>query len=169
MPLAVGLAVVKGVAPHVPGAVLALKWPNDVLIGGRKVAGILCERSGDVVVAGIGINVASRKFPPGLEGRAAALGDFPGFRGSVAVVRDAVLAEIAATVCAQWAVSGFASVWPEIVQLDFLKGRAVSVRQADDDAAPVAGVCGGIQPDGALDVGGVKVYAGEVHVESVAP
>ena len=168
LPLAVGLAVAKGVEPHVPGAALALKWPNDVLIDGKKVAGILCERTSDIVVAGIGINVAAREFPPGLGGRAVALGEFPGFRGSVAAVRDAVLAEISATVCARWAASGFASVWTEIAQLDFLKGRSVSVRQTDDDAVPVAGVCGGILPDGALDVGGVKVYAGEAHVEGVA-
>jgi BirA family biotin operon repressor/biotin-[acetyl-CoA-carboxylase] ligase len=36
----------------------AVKWPNDVLLGGRKVAGILLESSGDEVVCGIGVNVS---------------------------------------------------------------------------------------------------------------
>ena len=38
------------------------KWPNDVLINGRKVAGILAERSGNGVIIGIGINVSTSKL-----------------------------------------------------------------------------------------------------------
>jgi BirA family biotin operon repressor/biotin-[acetyl-CoA-carboxylase] ligase len=49
-----------------------LKWPNDVLVAGRKIAGILLEsRSGlAVVVVGIGVNLAQRQFPAELAGRA---------------------------------------------------------------------------------------------------
>lgn len=43
-----------------------LKWPNDVLIGGAKLAGILCERMADAVVVGIGINV---EYAPAVVGR----------------------------------------------------------------------------------------------------
>jgi BirA family biotin operon repressor/biotin-[acetyl-CoA-carboxylase] ligase len=42
-----------------------LKWPNDVLIGGAKMAGVLCERRDDVVVVGIGVNV---EIAPNIEG-----------------------------------------------------------------------------------------------------
>lgn len=42
-----------------PGQALILKWPNDVLLLGRKLAGILLERSGDKVVIGFGVNLAS--------------------------------------------------------------------------------------------------------------
>ncbi len=42
-----------------------IKWPNDVLVDGAKIAGILLERSGDAVVVGIGVNVASH--PQGLD------------------------------------------------------------------------------------------------------
>ncbi len=60
VPLAVGLAVARGVASL--GAKPALKWPNDVLLGGRKVSGILCEAKRtplgeDVIIIGIGVNV----------------------------------------------------------------------------------------------------------------
>lgn len=56
LPLAVGLALVQAVDPFVAGRA-RLKWPNDVLVGERKVAGILCERRGDAVVVGIGVNL----------------------------------------------------------------------------------------------------------------
>ena len=41
-----------------------LKWPNDILINGAKLAGILCERVGETVVVGIGVNVAEAPEVP---------------------------------------------------------------------------------------------------------
>jgi BirA family biotin operon repressor/biotin-[acetyl-CoA-carboxylase] ligase len=57
IPLLAGLAVVEALAPET-GVDLSLKWPNDVLAGGRKVAGLLAERAGGAVVVGIGVNVS---------------------------------------------------------------------------------------------------------------
>jgi BirA family biotin operon repressor/biotin-[acetyl-CoA-carboxylase] ligase len=57
--LAAGLALAEAVDAAVPGQALMLKWPNDVLLLGKKLAGILLERSGDVVVVGFGANLAS--------------------------------------------------------------------------------------------------------------
>jgi BirA family biotin operon repressor/biotin-[acetyl-CoA-carboxylase] ligase len=57
--LLTGLAVVEAVVGV--GRVHArLKWPNDVLVAGQKLAGILAERVDDAVVVGIGINVSTR-------------------------------------------------------------------------------------------------------------
>lgn len=59
-----------------------LKWPNDVLIGGKKVCGILCEAGFDegggldFVSVGIGVNVKSRAVPEALREKAAALQEF---------------------------------------------------------------------------------------------
>ncbi|HEU0130787.1 MAG TPA: biotin--[acetyl-CoA-carboxylase] ligase [Mycobacteriales bacterium] len=39
----------------------ALKWPNDLLVGGRKVGGVLAEATGDAVVVGFGLNVSTRR------------------------------------------------------------------------------------------------------------
>ena len=153
LPLVVGLAVCKTLSAN-----CQLKWPNDILIGGKKVAGILCERQGDCVIAGIGINVKKQRFPDEIANKAIALG-----LDSIEEVRDSVLLELSKAY-EQWKTAGFSTVYPSIAAVDFLKGREIAVRQTDNDAAPIAGVCGGIQPDGALDVGGVKVYAGEVHV-----
>lgn len=52
IPAVAGLA-----ALDVLGAGARLKWPNDLVIGGAKVAGILVESDGEVVVAGIGVNL----------------------------------------------------------------------------------------------------------------
>jgi BirA family biotin operon repressor/biotin-[acetyl-CoA-carboxylase] ligase len=59
LPLAAGVAVVDALAA-VTGLVAGLKWPNDVLVGDRKVAGILAEVAAPrpTVVIGIGLNVA---------------------------------------------------------------------------------------------------------------
>ena len=57
--LIAGLAVQGAVSAHIPPPIRALlKWPNDVLVNGAKLAGILLERVGDQVVVGIGVNLA---------------------------------------------------------------------------------------------------------------
>ena len=58
LPLLTGVAVASAVR-DVSGVAAVLKWPNDVLAGSRKLAGILAEQSGDAVVIGIGLNVAT--------------------------------------------------------------------------------------------------------------
>ena len=54
------------------GVEAAMKWPNDLLVGDRKLAGILAEASGDAVVVGIGVNLDWPEVPPELEGIATA-------------------------------------------------------------------------------------------------
>ena len=213
LPLVVGLAVVRAVRSFLSAAdarTVALKWPNDVLVGGRKVAGILCERNGDAVIVGIGINVKQRIFPPEIAARAISLAALPSFARSCAAasemppyqagrsnaaasemppyhcgdgvglvgahlrcaraclpqVRDAVL-DALGRLYETWRDKGFAAVFPDVRAVDFLRGQALAVRQTDDDAEPVRGLCGGIQPDGSLHVGETSVYAGEAHVEAI--
>ena len=60
--LAAGLAVAEAVESF--GLQAEIKWPNDVWIGHRKVAGILVEAGLDFAVIGIGLNVNTTKFPP---------------------------------------------------------------------------------------------------------
>ncbi len=60
LPLLVGSAVAGELEQWVSGEV-GLKWPNDVLIDGRKVAGILAETAGSAVVVGLGLNVSTRE------------------------------------------------------------------------------------------------------------
>jgi len=69
--LAAGLAVAEGLDRH--GVAAEVKWPNDVWIGGKKIAGILVEAGEDFVVVGIGINVGVTEFPAALEDSATSL------------------------------------------------------------------------------------------------
>lgn len=75
--LCAGLAVREAVAARV-AVPITVKWPNDVLAGERKLAGVLVESqvSGarvSSVVLGIGVNVEQREFPPSLTGIATSL------------------------------------------------------------------------------------------------
>lgn len=165
LPLAVGLAVAESavkICPPLLGRV-SVKWPNDVLVDGLKLAGILCERDGDNVIAGVGINVNQRDFPEEISSRAVSLAVLAGRD----MDRDSVLHEVLGNVQAvyeRWLEGGFAAVYSRFSQYDRLKGRVVSVRQTDIDADPVSGFCGGVQTDGTLLVAGTNLYAGEAHV-----
>jgi BirA family biotin operon repressor/biotin-[acetyl-CoA-carboxylase] ligase len=50
-----------------------IRWPNDVLINGKKCAGVLAQLEADTIIAGIGINVAQTEFPDDLETPATSL------------------------------------------------------------------------------------------------
>lgn len=69
--IAAGLAVAEACEAHVPFA--AIKWPNDVWISNRKVAGILVEAGDDFAVVGIGININIREFPENIRQLATSL------------------------------------------------------------------------------------------------
>lgn len=66
--LVAGAAVAEAIAAQT-GLAPTIKHPNDVLLGGRKVAGVLAEASGGHVVLGIGINVSQSadELPPGVD------------------------------------------------------------------------------------------------------
>ncbi len=167
-PLVVGLSVADALAAHSPG--LRLKWPNDIVVAaGRngllKLAGVLCERHGDNVVAGIGVNVRQARFPAELAGRATSL-RLLGSDASVIDVRDAILASLE-RFASRWRNEGFAALLPQISRLDALKGHVVSIRRTDGDTAPATGMCGGVADDGALVVGSERIYAGEAHLLSI--
>ncbi|WP_304225708.1 biotin--[acetyl-CoA-carboxylase] ligase [Gracilinema caldarium] len=71
LPLRLGVAAaltLEELWPILAGRV-AVKWPNDVLIDGKKVCGILCEAEGQHVYAGIGLNLLQREFPPEISHR----------------------------------------------------------------------------------------------------
>lgn len=70
--LALGLAVAD-ILQTFCGVTADLRWPNDVLIGDRKLAGILAQYQDGALLAGIGLNVNQRSFPPELARNAISL------------------------------------------------------------------------------------------------
>lgn len=58
IPLVAGVAMADAVAGLLPDHAVGVKWPNDVLVDGRKICGILAEGTGDAVVLGAGVNTA---------------------------------------------------------------------------------------------------------------
>ena len=165
MPLVAGLAVARTANRILEGrsARLTVKWPNDVLVDGRKLAGILCERNGDVAIIGIGVNVNQTSFPPEIAGKAVSLASVTGGRFERDEVLERILDELS-NLHLRWRKDGFAPLCGDISGFDHLRGRMVSVMQTDADQRPVTGLCGGIQPDGTLLVGATRIYAGEAHV-----
>lgn len=75
--LAAGVAVTDALAPLVAPLEPQIKWPNDVLLEGRKCCGMLLEgtlqQNGPVLILGIGLNVNQTAFPPALADRATSL------------------------------------------------------------------------------------------------
>lgn len=157
--LAAGLALIEAVDVAVPNQSLMLKWPNDLMLGNAKLAGTLLERSGDRVVVGFGINLASA---PKLEGRDAAA-----LNGALSPQAFApLLAGSFARMLPLWRNSepeAFASAW---LARAHPVGTHLTVHSGRDEK--VSGTFDGIEPDGALRLrreGGIDVIrAGDVEL-----
>lgn len=143
------IVVAVGVAEAL-GSGAGIVWPNDLLIGGRKVAGILCEMSADQegvawAVAGIGVNVRSApalddaRWPPG------ALSDV-----GAPPARADLLVDLLASLGrrhAEWVGGDAQSVLDAYAERDALAGRQVVVSLGDEE---VAGLCAGTDALGRL-------------------
>jgi BirA family biotin operon repressor/biotin-[acetyl-CoA-carboxylase] ligase len=166
--LVAGLAVAEAIAATSDELAPQIKWPNDVLLAGRKVAGVLTELEAEAervrfVVVGIGVNVNAQRadFPPELERKATSLAlalgrpvDRAAFTGRLLTALDGAYA----TFCS----SGFAALRSRYEGFHCLSGRHVAI----DGRPPTSGVVRGVDDDGALLVeveGDVRrVVAGEV-------
>jgi drug/metabolite transporter, DME family len=164
--LTAGLAVSDEIGERAPGAPVGIKWPNDVYLAGRKVAGILVEvpsaRQGRVVLGiGININNSLAEAPAELQAMATSLLDETGRRSELTDVLVGVLRRLERE---------FAALASADVDLSerwrascVLNGRPLTVLSTGDT---IAGVCCGIDRDGALVIetsaGPRRVYSGTV-------
>ncbi|MDP2809671.1 MAG: biotin--[acetyl-CoA-carboxylase] ligase [Rhodocyclaceae bacterium] len=145
--LAVGVSIAETLM-RLGATGIALKWPNDVLRSGRKLAGILVERvpgaADNPAVIGIGINLRlPAELPDDVRAGAAAL-DLPVSRGELL---DQLLANLHKNLNA-FTADGFACIQPRWQALNAHAGLSVQV--VSDFAPPLAGRCLGIDDDGAL-------------------
>lgn len=157
LPLAAGVAVAEVVDEAVGGSRPQIKWPNDVLVGGRKIAGILVEGRLQErwAVVGIGLNVAVRTtdFPRELRDRAGTLGLEP---SEIEPTLETLLRSLE-----RWIAAPSDLVLEAVRARDALRGREVQWGGR-------VGIGAGIDGDGRLvvstDAGEVRLDAGEVHL-----
>jgi BirA family biotin operon repressor/biotin-[acetyl-CoA-carboxylase] ligase len=141
--LRAGLAVSRALLDLAPRAPIRLKWPNDLMLGDRKVGGILCEArwQGDAlgwIVVGLGLNVTN-EVPAELRGIADTLG--PTLPGRSAGDLAEPLAEVIRKIDARSSTLGAEEI-ERFNELDWAYGRVVH--------HPFAGIADGIDPEGAL-------------------
>jgi BirA family biotin operon repressor/biotin-[acetyl-CoA-carboxylase] ligase len=151
------LSLVAGVAVHEAmsralARAVDLKWPNDILVDGRKICGILCESVFDPsprAVVGIGLNVNSLAVsrPPELAPIAASLREIAGREFDRAEVLASLLGDLERSYEA-W-LADRAAVFRDWERRAGLPGRKVRVQE---DAASYDGVAQGIDADGCLRV-----------------
>ena len=140
-----------------------IKWPNDVLLARRKVAGILAELKDGAVILGIGLNVNQTREQLPLDAKVApaSLRTVDGRVRDREEVLEHVLRRL--DVCyAAWREGGLGSLYDDLGARNFLHGRRVTVDG-------IAGVAARIERDGRLRVNGesgpVLVESGEVLFE----
>lgn len=145
------LSLVGGVATaltveRATGLSSQIKWPNDVMLNRRKVAGVLAEARGGMVVLGIGLNVnqTREQLPEGTKVPPASL------RVVDATIRDraAVLADLVLElerIYKLWGAGGLDAIFEELGSRDFLRGRRVEIDG-------VEGIATWIARDGRLEV-----------------
>jgi BirA family biotin operon repressor/biotin-[acetyl-CoA-carboxylase] ligase len=155
--LVAGLAVAETVETALDLSV-QLKWPNDVMVDRRKVAGILAEARDGIVVLGIGLNVnqTQDELPAETPTPAASLRTVDGRERDRAPLLAELLVRLEQHYDA-WVTGGLDAVFDGIGSRDFLRGRRIRV----DDTE---GVAGGLDRAGRLLIGGRPVESGEVEL-----
>ncbi len=155
IPLIAALAVCRAVQV-VTGLKPSVKWPNDILAGGRKLGGVLCESSGvgtahAVVVVGVGVNVNLRldEFPDDLRPIATSLMIEARQPFDRAALLAALLLELE-TRCEAFLAGRHDDIRQEYMLRCATIGRHVRIELAHGE--PMDGTAESIQPDGSLRV-----------------
>jgi BirA family biotin operon repressor/biotin-[acetyl-CoA-carboxylase] ligase len=125
--LVAGVAVADAVE-NALGLSAQIKWPNDVLVNRKKVAGVLAEKRGDAVVVGIGVNVNQTRdeLPPETTVPTASLFTVDGIERDRAPILADLLARLEHHYDA-WRAGGLDAVYIDLGSRDFLRGRRIAV------------------------------------------
>ena len=164
LPLAVALAVCDAAEQLAPTASCQIKWPNDVWIEERKLAGILIETrtQDDWAVIGVGLNltIAPEEFPPDLRSPATSL-----FASTPRTAAAALSRRLD-----RWIEADPAQVLSAYRERDVLAGREIAWSDGPDlKQISGSGVAAGVDDRGGLvvtlaDGGSTVLFAGEVHL-----
>ena len=170
LPVVAGIGVASGLEKLGIGDV-GIKWPNDVQISGRKVAGILVESrktaDGMFAVVGVGLNVATGEFPPEIAETATSLAVETGVEHSNDEVLSLVLGEIE-RFYSDLCLGRNDELVSHLRRLDVLRGRRVRVNAGET----VTGTALGIDDEGRLKIqtdDGQEHFINSGEVELVRP
>ncbi len=142
-------------------AASVIKWPNDILIGNAKLAGILLERVGAHLIIGIGVNIASAPELPDRKTTSLSAQNINLSRNDFA---DA-LTEIWLAYIAKWRNAGVAAIAEE--WLSFAHPIGTKLQVAEGEYAGLTGEFDGLEDDGALrlrqsDGTRIIIHAGDI-------
>lgn len=142
--LMTGIAVYEALSGFAGACDLKLKWPNDVLLEGGKIAGILLEMVSGVVIVGIGVNLVSA---PQIEGRRTAclagFGAAPERDAFAAALSDAFASELQ-----RWREGALAPMLHRWQSVAHPEGTPLNVLPPGEEL--LEGIFAGLSPDGSL-------------------
>ena len=143
------LAVLRVLRMHEPGLPLSVKWPNDILCGHKKIAGVLCETRDNGLVIGIGINInMDQKNALQASPNATSLFLETGIRQPDVGIFVSELRNTALDLLDLAEKNGDTQIYEEWKEENYLTGRNVSIRRNNRNI--VSGLVVDFSPDGAI-------------------
>ncbi|HTQ37988.1 MAG TPA: biotin--[acetyl-CoA-carboxylase] ligase [Pirellulales bacterium] len=163
--LAVGVALIDALAPRLAEQPLGLHWPNDVFVGGKKLAGILVEvlpAGYHIIGVGLNSNNTATDAPPPLRNAIATLRDLTGRTHDHTELLLAILENMEAALVQLG--QPLEILGQRFDMLCLQRGKMLTVYQGEQT---ITGRCAGIAPDGALlldtTAGRREITSGTLH------
>ena len=146
LPLIAGLAVIKGLR-KIENLEYKFKWTNDVYVENMKLCGILMEKTEDVYITGIGINI-NNMLPENLKSKAISLTQIKNKKYELDEVIKNIVSEFQ-TLCETLENGFWKDILKEINQINYLKGKKIELKLGNE---VISGVAQNIDENGELEI-----------------
>ena len=146
LPLIAGLATINGLK-KIENLEYKFKWTNDVYVENMKLCGILIEKTEDVYITGIGINV-NNMLPENLKSKAISLTQIKNKKYEIDEVIKNIVLEFQ-TLCENLENGFWKDILKEIKQINYLKGKKIELKFGNE---VISGVAKNIDENGELEI-----------------
>ena len=146
LPLIAGIAVIKGLR-KIENLEYKFKWTNDVYVENMKLCGILMEKTEDVYITGIGINI-NNMLPENLKSKAISLTQIKNKKYELDEVIKNIVSEFQ-TLCENLENGFWKDILKEINQINYLKGKKIELKFGNE---VISGVAQNIDENGELEI-----------------
>ena len=146
LPLITGIAVIKGLR-KIENLEYKFKWTNDVYVENMKLCGILMEKTEDVYITGIGINI-NNMLPENLKSKAISLTQIKNKKYELDEVIKNIVSEFQ-TLCENLENGFWKDILKEINQINYLKGKKIELKLGNE---VISGVAQNIDENGELQI-----------------